>query len=1027
MSSRSSKPSCGSTTGHTLSRPLARIVLLSLLAVLTLTTAPATAQTNLGCRPCAGFWSDGADAATAAVAEALADFGEFSTDTSGEETVDPLEQATVFVRLSADLARDRGVPGLSQVEAPLVPWISVRLHTPAPLLDHLADLDEELERLAEIARDAPPKTRFHLDWQPASGSSGDADEPTRNATEVAFLIKRAAVAVTGAQPGARLVAGPWGFTADSDLGFLEDLYANDVAAYVDGVVLTERELPQLEAGVERMRELDPGTPIVIDGIAVERAEQALVIAAAHSTRGASATMFRLPGQTASDVAPLLVLAREFTGDLSADSYSVPTGASQAYAFVRGKDLALRVIVENAAAAGSTEPSSLRLSFPDPTLGSPASVSPQTATPDLLFGGRRTGRGYQLDVQEAPEVLVLRLERAGIGEIEGVEEIEERLEVTDTRQIPVSEILRRLQAFEDDLSRRLDRYSATNTMSLRFQLGTGVGSLDATFLGDFFFEQDAGFDWAWQEFYINGVKWRRKRLPEIPLIQPEKASSLPTEILFTANYRYRLRGTGEAQGRDCWVIDFEPAVALEEGTSLWKGTLWVDRELNARVKTNAVQLGLEGEVVSNEETTFYQPIDDNGQPAAWSADAYYLPMRLVGQQIFSVLNEVTVVERELTLTNVQIDPADFDARRQALLESEATMVRDTDKGLRYLVTDEDTGQRVVQEELDASRLFLVGGAFYDDSQDFPLPLAGINWLSLDFKGTGAQTNFFFAGPLLTAAVAKPDLFGSKWEVGLDAFALAIAGTDTIYRGGEEIEAEDVESLRPNMDLAIGRPFGSFFKLEFEYSVGFNNFSRADDTADDFVVPEDHVDHQFSLTGRYNRRGWRLRAGATQAIRSDWDFWGLPGNTEFDQDQEEYTKWSAGIGKTWHLPKFQKIGVEVEYAGGENLDRFSKYQFGFFGGLRVRGYQIDLIRAEEAVVAHLSYGVNVGDVFRVDLLGDAAWATDELTGLDNELLAGIGVAGTFLGPWGTIVNLDVGVPVAGPDDGFSAFIAFLKLFR
>jgi hypothetical protein len=41
--------------------------------------------------------------------------------------------------------------------------------------------------------------------------------------------------------------------------------------------------------------------------------------------------------------------------------------------------------------------------------------------------------------------------------------------------------------------------------------------------------------------------------------------------------------------------------------------------------------------------------------------------------------------------------------------------------------------------------------------------------------------------------------------------------------------------------------------------------------------------------------------------------------------------------------------------------------------------------------------------------------------------VGLAGTFVGPWQTVVNLDVGLPVAGPDDGFVLYVVFLKLFR
>jgi hypothetical protein len=77
--------------------------------------------------------------------------------------------------------------------------------------------------------------------------------------------------------------------------------------------------------------------------------------------------------------------------------------------------------------------------------------------------------------------------------------------------------------------------------------------------------------------------------------------------------------------------------------------------------------------------------------------------------------------------------------------------------------------------------------------------------------------------------------------------------------------------------------------------------------------------------------------------------------------------------------------------------------------------------------LSYGFDIGEVFRIDALVDAAWATDEATGLDNELLAGVGLQGSFIGPWQTVMSIDLGVPVEGPDDGFVAYVVFLKLFE
>ena len=503
--------------------------------------------------------------------------------------------------------------------------------------------------------------------------------------------------------------------------------------------------------------------------------------------------------------------------------------------------------------------------------------------------------------------------------------------------------------------------------------------------------------------------------------------MPVEITFTKEYRYRLRGTATVQGRDCWVVDFEPNVAVAPGRTLYQGTVWVDRAIFARVQTRAVQLGLEGDVLSNEETIAFSPLDADGQPAPWEPASYFLPLRLVGQQIWSVLSATTVVERETLLTGVAVNPDDFDSRRQAMLDSELTMVRDTDLGLRYLVTDKETGERVLQEKLDLSRRFLVGGIFQDESQDFPIPLAGINWLWFDWRGTGTQANVFFAGALFNIAVTDPDFLGSRWDAGFDVFGLAFAGTDIVFEGDRELNEQDVEVLSPSLDFKLGRPIGNFLKFELQYELEYVKFSRADDTAEEFVLPSDHLAHNFSLVGRFNRKGYRFRLGGRYNLRSEWDPWGLPDNPGFEPDHDSNTKWEIGFGKTWHFPKFLKFGAELEYVDGSRLDRFSKYEFGYFSDVRVHGYQSDKVRAEKAMAAHLTYGFDVGQLFRLDLVGDAAWATDEASGLDRELLAGVGVAGTVVGPWRTVINLDLGAALAGPDDGFSVFLAALKLFR
>ena len=359
----------------------------------------------------------------------------------------------------------------------------------------------------------------------------------------------------------------------------------------------------------------------------------------------------------------------------------------------------------------------------------------------------------------------------------------------------------------------------------------------------------------------------------------------------------------------------------------------------------------------------------------------------------------MVEREVRLTNVVVNGPDFDRRREAALASEVTMVRDTDQGLRYLTPRaRPRASAWSRTAFDTNRLFLLGGVFYDDSLDYPLPLAGVNYFDLDFRGTEGQLNAFFAGVLGIVNYADPHLFGTKLDAGFDLFAMAIATSDQLYRDGEESVAEEVEERPLNATLNLGHPLGQFVKVNGSYGFSYGNYGRADDTAPEFVLPDDNLTQTLGLGLQFSRSGYRLALSGAVSQRSEWELWGLPDNTEFDPEHEDYTTWESRRARTGTCRTSASSASSSSTLGGEDLDRFRKYQFGFFGGTRVHGYQIDKVRAEEAYAAHVTYGFELGKLLRLDGVGDAAWATDETSGLDNELLAGVGVAGYLHGPVG-----------------------------
>ena len=965
-------------------------------------TAPVSPAAALPppCKPCVGLSVDDPFAALSAI-----------------ESPPRLEKdARLYLAWNVPLDGSASPAGAHAVAAAgATPWMRLVFTTPSPLLENSLPLQRELEAAAEFARHAPASSHFEIAWQsaPESGSL----PPAR---EYGFLLKRAAVALSGANGEVRVFPQPLA----PDPAWLTEWYAEEVAAYLDGLVFLPGGDAELTTAMARAAELDAGRPIVVDGTAWPGdGRRALAEVARQAALGVALTILSSPADGSiidpSSLAPLKVLANEFRGDLSLDPYSRPEGGADAWSFVRGEDLALRVLATPP--AGMNE---ISLIFADTQLKSPAAVNLLTGESVPLGGARATGQPMKLSLRKTGPIVLLRVERVAAAEIDGG--VAEKLEVATQREIPVEEVLRRLQASEDGQSRRLRHYQAINTTQLRFQAASGVQTLEASFEGAYFVRQGEAPDWAWQNFYINGIKWRGEEIPEIPLIQPEKAASMPLEILFTKDYRYSLRGAESVNGRDSWIVDFEPAVPVE-GRALYRGTVWIDRQLWVRVRSRAAQLGLEGEVLSNEETIDYSPIDAAGQSAPWSPESYFLPLRVKAQQILSILNTATVVEKEVTLRDVTLNGADFDARREELRASEATMLRDTPRGLRYLVKDDATGERVVKEGFDTSKLFLLGGVFYDDSLDYPLPLAGLNYFDINFRGGDRQLNAFFGGVLGILNFADPRIGESRFDLGADLFAFAISTSDQLYRGGDESVGEEVEGRPARIALNAGHPLGTYGKITGTYGLSYADYGRADETDPAFVVPASTLTHRLGLELAFARSGYRLAVTGSFHQRDDWRFWGLPGNTEFDPEQEDYLTWQAALSKNWYLKKFQKVGLELNYAGGQDLDRFSKYQFGLFGGNRVHGYQIGKVRAEEAYAAHLSYGFEMGELVRLDGVFDAAWASDKASGLDNELLAGVGVSGTFLGPWQTLINVDIGTPVAGPDDGVSLYLVFLKLFK
>ncbi len=877
----------------------------------------------------------------------------------------------------------------------------------------------ELDALDEPIPKVEDRIQGIVRWAHANGpfSSIGVRVDGTDADIEGYAIKRLAVTAQGLELARNIVAGPMAITR------LEEIYKTGAEAYFDELITDE------DAGevVRWVMERDPSKRVVAR-------VQPTSPNAAHDigralTAGAVRAWIAAPNSEPLFRA-IAAVNQQFIGDYSPDPSASITLLSRegnpiegtVLAFVRGEDLRTVVIPP-----GSPDQWSI-VSFPEDSLTSPTRADAAGVNP-ITDAGSRGGR-FLVGIPPASTPFSISVDRPAIADDSITRET---VEVMTDRTLTVEEIIRNHQAYHAYQETIEPRYVARNQTDLRFAIGPGGEVVEATIAGDFFYDPSGRSDWVWQEFLINGVKWKYGRIPEVPIIQAEKVSQLPLNLHLTNDYRYQLIRRVPFRGFDVYEVRFEPGPDSPRDLPMFRGTVWIDSRTWARIRIAMVQLNLRAEILSNEERIDFAAFsreerrllsieEIQNTPAP---DLIWLPFDVSGHQVVSVAGRATPVSRSTTFSNFQIEPPDFDARHAEVSASNARMVRDTDRGLKYLERLPD-GTRVVKEGTDTSSVFLLAGLNHDSGLEFPvLPIGGIDYFNFNIKGTGLQTNIFFAGVILAANLTDPGFRDTRYNLGADFFGLAIPFENTSYREGEEVVGEGVRALPLSLALRAGHPVFGFGKLDVGLDISHISYQRAEDTDAGFVIPSNTYVLTPSLSARYDRWGYSLATNYAMGMRSKWEPWGYL--DEYDEDHQDYARYSATLGKSIHLPNFQRVGLELTYLGGENLDRFSKYELGPFGVMRVRGISSGSVRAEKAILGHLSYGLVFSQQFRLEAFYDHALIDDSTAGLRSEPFQGVGIGGQTIGPFGTILRIDIGKSVGrNAQDDFTANVIFLKLF-
>jgi hypothetical protein len=867
--------------------------------------------------------------------------------------------------------------------------------------------------------DIEARTKTIIDWARQHGpfdALGVAVEAA-DATQTAYAIKRLAVTAQGQNAAAQIVLPQ---TPVETLNALADAGA---LPYVDALLV---DASNVRASAAWVVEKDPSKKLWAV-VAPQSANSFYDLARALADGATRAYLAQMPdAETFAALAAFdKALIGEYAYDATARIETLDAKGNKidapAIAFVRGEDLRTIVVPRGDVAAATIT------SLPGDFYVKPRRVD-AAGDREMSDVGQKGGR-FLIGVLPVKRPFVFTVEH---NEKPRPNVTKDAMEVATQRGITVEEIIRNHQAYDAYQDSIQPRFIAQNTTSLRFSL-TGGEAIEASIAGKYFSDPNGRADWVWSDFFINGVRWKYGRIPELPLIQPEKVTQLPLDIHLTNEYRYQLVRETELDGYRVYEVRFEPPPNAPANLPLYRGTVWIDKGTWARIRIAMVQLNLTGNILSNEERVDFAPFARATHAPLAQADVakteakeiVWLPVEVGAQQIVSAAGRANVVLRSTKFTGIKIEPEDFEQTLAEASASDARMVRETTAGMRYLEKS-GSGERVVKEGFETSRKFLVGGVHHDAGLEFPVvPLGGIDYFNFDWAKRGIQTNVFFAGVVLSANATHPNVANTRTNVGADLFAIAIPTTNSMHRDGIEREDEAVKQLPTWLSLRAGHPFATFGKIDVSLGLGHIFYKRGDDADPSFQPPSSTFLVSPSVSVNYARWGYTAAMWYDFTQRTTWKPWGVL--SEYDPSQKSFSTYGASLAKSFYLPKFQRIGLEVDYLDGQRLDRFSKYELGFFGARRIHGIRSGTVRAERAILGHLTYGFVFSDQFRMEAFYDHGLIDDTLAGYRREPFQGVGIAGQTVGPYGTLLRLDIGKTIGrNAQDGFVANVVFLKLF-
>jgi hypothetical protein len=847
-----------------------------------------------------------------------------------------------------------------------------------------------------------------------------SEEETATPEKLAFSLKRISVSLRG-ESQAKIYLGP----VDTDyLNLIEPLYKEDLIAYIDGYFTFDVDSsgePNSEVS-DFLQKNHLGAPLRLHLKKVRTALGAQSNTMSSLAKGAKEVDIEIEN-IEEGLKGLSYLRKSLKRTMSAgfdvSGVQIKEGEKQRF------DIAILPFLDSeemvqafylAPTVAKSNPGSVILHLSTADITNPVSF-PMPEGEKRIIGYTADQKKGVCDIQIAwdgkPQLILFeRLKTGTVG-------TDEKIVVQGIYKIPVEFIIARHQAVEQSQNLLLNNYTAEAEVNYHFKVPGTTGSVDVTFINNFLYDPKAGARWVQKDLLVNGVKWRGKTIPELPIIEPEKINTLPLVLTLTRAYTYRLIKEEEFKGRPCYVIEFLPSPGQKVQDV--SGKVWIDKENYLKRQVQIIQKNMTPPQVSNEEFDLYQIYEENGK-------GYNILTQIKAQQIFTVIGQTVTAEKEVYFRNIEINDKNFEQKVEEAFKSDAPILQDTEKGYRYLEKNPD-GTRSVRWEEKTGRWAAVGGAYYDESLDFPLPFIGANYFDYNYKKTKTQVNLFLAGAVNSFSFSKPDIF-PKFDFAASGVFFLVSFKDRYFENGVEQENQEVKTTNQHIFTSLGYRTTQFSKVKLTLDGSFVKFDNTGKTSDYFKIPKNHFDLAYGLSYDYSRKGWQAAASYEGHERSSWENWGFGFSEDEIKKNKDYLLWDVTFGKTFYLKNFQKVGATISYLDGKDLDRFSKYKFTYMGSQSLSGFTGSGIRFDKGYIARVLYSFDIAEVIRFSSNIDYAKIKQNKDDENWQNHTGFGFSGTVAGPWNTIWSLDLGyalnsdIPKVKHD--YTAALVVLKLW-